>query len=560
VLYGSLEARAIARSGHALLLQVPAVGRNAGKCRVCRSHEHAVSQRTICFAPSAAPHMSSGTSAQRPTPTLTTQAGSLLFAKIIAFVLSIAAPLVVIRVLDPKDFGVYKQVGLVLGTAIPLLSLSFYMNVFYFLPRRPAQGQQIVLNLLFVQCIAGVSACLLVIALPQVLQFLVGDELVRYASLIGVLLMVTMPAYVLEVVPTANQDVRYSTGFIISAQLSRSVVMVVAAFAAGTVAGLLWAMIMQAGLQCIVLFWYLTKRFPGFLRRPDWPLLKEQANYAVPLGISLFGYVLLTNLHLFAVARQVPAAQYAIYAVGCMQVPLIGMVWESVNAVLIPRISCLQQEGRPGKIILVLSKAVRKLSFVYWPAMVFFMVAGYQFIEILYTSQYAASWPIFLLNVAALPLGLLITDPVVRAYPEHIRSFLRLRFTSVAIMAIAVWQATALFGMLGAILSCNGVIAAERFFVVSRLARILGTTRKDLSLFRDAGKTALCALLAGLVVSMVRPFLIQSSPILTFVCIGVLYAATYVGLLFVFAVPTESEVAAVRQKFLGVRRIVAVRV
>src|SRR3954449_11566545 len=92
-------------------------------------------------------------STQREKPSLTKQAGWLLIAKVVGFVLSFAVPLIVVRVLDQKEFGLYKQIFLMMGTAVPLLTLVFYMNVFYFLPRMPAAGPKIVLNVLIVHAI-----------------------------------------------------------------------------------------------------------------------------------------------------------------------------------------------------------------------------------------------------------------------------------------------------------------------------------------------------------------------------------------------------------------------
>ena len=156
--------------------------------------------------------------------------------------------------------------------------------------------------------------------------------------------------YFLEVVATANQDVKYSTIFIISAQFTKGVAMISAALIAGTLQALLYAAIFQALVQCCVLCWYLHKRFPGFLGRPDWQLMREQLRYALPLGIAAAATLAHTDLHMYMVAHSFSPAEYAIYAVGCFQLPLISLLHESVNSVLIPRISYLQQRDEKRNI------------------------------------------------------------------------------------------------------------------------------------------------------------------------------------------------------------------
>ena len=319
-------------------------------------------------------------SAQRETPSLTKQAGWLLIAKVVGFVLSFAVPLIVVRVLDQKEFGLYKQIFLMIGTAVPLLTLVFYMNVFYFLPRMPAAGPKIVLNVLIVHAIVGIGSMSILLGHPGLLEKLFGNaDLVPYTSLIAVVLCLTIIGYFLEVVATANQDVKYSTIFIISAQFTKGVAMISAALIAGTLQALLYASIFQAVVQCCALGWYLQKRFPGFLSRPDWHLLRDQLKYAIPLGLAANATLAHTDLHMYMVAHSFSPAEYAIYAVGCFQLPLIGLLHESVNSVLIPRISYLQQRDEKREITVLIAAAMRKLGLVFWPMYIFLtvMAAGF---------------------------------------------------------------------------------------------------------------------------------------------------------------------------------------
>ena len=59
----------------------------------------------------------------------------LASAKAMAFVLGFALPLILVRELSQTEFGLYKQVFLLINTAITILPLGFAMSAFYFLPR-----------------------------------------------------------------------------------------------------------------------------------------------------------------------------------------------------------------------------------------------------------------------------------------------------------------------------------------------------------------------------------------------------------------------------------------
>ena len=201
---------------------------------------------------------------------------------------------------------------------------------------------------------------------------------------------------------------KYSTSFIVGAQFTKGMATVVAALVGRTLEALLYAAILQAGIQSAVLWWYLQKKFPGFLGRPDWKLMREQLSYAVPFGVGAMISPHNTDIHMFMVAHRFSPAEYAIYAVGCLQLPLIGLLRQSVTAVLIPRISYLQHRRQNRDIVMLLASAMRKLALVYWPVYIFLAVTAYDFIQFLYTPQYIASGPIFLVYLYGSSLSRLL--------------------------------------------------------------------------------------------------------------------------------------------------------
>ncbi|HEY6332877.1 MAG TPA: hypothetical protein VI756_26365, partial [Blastocatellia bacterium] len=69
-------------------------------------------------------------------------------AKTLAFVLTFALPLILVRRISQHEFGLYKQVFLIVGTAVSVLPLGFGMSAFYYLPREGVNKAHIVLNVI----------------------------------------------------------------------------------------------------------------------------------------------------------------------------------------------------------------------------------------------------------------------------------------------------------------------------------------------------------------------------------------------------------------------------
>ena len=130
----------------------------------------------------------------------------------------------------------------------------------------------------------------------------------------------------------------------------------------GSVKALIWAAVVQGGLQTAVLWWYLQSRFGAFWRRLDGRLMRSQLSYAVPLGLAGILYTVQTDLHSYFVSNRLGAVAYAIYGVGTVQLPLITMLQEATNAVVIPRVSALQLQNDTREIIQLMARAMRKLA------------------------------------------------------------------------------------------------------------------------------------------------------------------------------------------------------
>ena len=149
----------------------------------------------------------------------------------------------------------------------------------------------------------------------------------------------------LELITVAVQDVRASTAFIVLAQFSKTALLMGAAALVGTVDALVVAALVQGVVQITVMVLYLRRRFPGFWGAFDWPLLRRQGAYALPLGMSSLVIQLQDTFHHLFVSHAFGPAGYAIYSVGVTQLPLVGILRESAGAVMLPRINQLESEN-----------------------------------------------------------------------------------------------------------------------------------------------------------------------------------------------------------------------
>jgi O-antigen/teichoic acid export membrane protein len=488
---------------------------------------------------------------------LTARAFWLIFAKSLAFVFGFALPLLLVRRLSQREFGLYKQAFLVVGTASAMLPLSFVMSAFYFLPRERERRGAVVLNIMLFNSVVGCAALAVLLLRPGLLGAIFNSPaLVPHAPQIGLLIFFWIVSYFLEIGSIANQDSRLSAAFIICAQLTKTALLLTAAVVFSTVGALLWAAIIQGALQTLALVFYLRARFGAFWRAFDAGVMRRQLAYALPLGLGAILYVVMADMHNYVVSYRFGEEAFAVYAVGCFSLPLVGIIMESIGTVMIARVSQLQADGDRAGIIAVTAAAMRKLAAVYFPLYALLFVVSREFIAFLFTERYAASWPIFVINLTTLPFLIFIADPIIRAHAEYRYFLLKVRAVTIILLFAALWFASARFGLLGAITVMVCASVADRLVEAFKAWSIVGVTWRHASLLKDVGKVALASAGAAALAEVARLLASGARPFFVLALCGAVFGCAYVALVFLLGVPTARERGAVRGKLSGALRLV----
>ncbi|HEX8475844.1 MAG TPA: oligosaccharide flippase family protein [Pyrinomonadaceae bacterium] len=497
------------------------------------------------------------TEAAKKETSLTVRAAWVMLAKTFAFALAFALPLLLVRRLDQTEYGFYKQVFLLVDSAVFVLPLGFGLSAFYFLPREPERAGQVVFNILLFHFFVGAAACLLLTLQPGLMAAILNNgELTRLAPLVGVAILLWVVSYFIETIAVAHQDLKWAVAFIVGARLTKSGLFIAVALLYPTVEALIYAAIVQGTLQTLVMLVYLRSRFGAFWRGYEWSMMRRQLSYALPLGLSAVLFTMYAYLDNYFVSHRFGAAMYAIYAVGCFNIPLVPMLSDAVGQVMQPRVSYLQKYGTRREIVELTARMMRKLAFVYLPLFVFLLLFAREFIVVLFTEQYIESWPIFAINLVLIPLGIMAsaTDPVIRAFAEYRHYILKLRICMLLVFIVAVWSGVRAYGLVGAITAAVAVNVVERFITAHKMARVLGVERRDAVLLTDIGKIALASVAAGAAAHFARVLMSDARPFVSLALCGVVFALVYLSAIVVTGMLTLDERQAIRERFEQLQR------
>jgi O-antigen/teichoic acid export membrane protein len=428
------------------------------------------------------------------------QSAWLLAAKVAGFAFSFALPLLIVRYLAQDAVGHYREAFQVITNAVIILPLGFSMSAYYFLARETGERRAAaIFNILIFNFVVGGLACLTLILFPQIIgNIFHNDELLHLAPKIGVVIWIWIFATFLEMVAIANQEARVATAFIVAASFSKTLLMGAAVFAFATVESFIYAAMVQGVIQTFILLNYLRSRFPGFWRAFDAGFFREQMRYAIPFGLTGVLWMAQSDIHNYFVGYKFSPSDFAIYAYGCFEVPLIAMLSESVTSVLIPRMNALQLTGDRDEMIRLMARAMQKLAFFYFPIYVFLLVTAKTFIITLFTEKFEQSASVFVINITLLPFSVLILDPIVRSFKELGRVFLLTRLFVLTVMIGVLYFALDSLSLTGMISVAVGAIIVEKLIAETMVIRKLGLGLRHLRLLSTTGKTAVISAAAGL--------------------------------------------------------------
>lgn len=531
--------------------------------------------------------MSTSEENQEQKVSIASQGLWLLFAKVVGFGLSFILPLMVYRILTKAEVGTYNQVFLIIVMVSGILPFGVSMSAFYYLARDKNRKPFYIFNILLFNFIIGGLAFLFLNIYPQILQNLFNNpKMAEFAPQIGLVIWLWVFSTFFEIVAIANQEARIATVFIISAQLTKAVFMISAVWYWGTVGAMLNAASLQAILETIALFIYLSSRFKGFWHSFDKTLFIEQLRYAIPFGLMGILWTLQVEIHNLFIGNGFSEEEYAVYRAGCFELPLLFLLQESISSVMIPRMSVLQAEDNKREMINLTARAMEKLSLAYFPAFMFFLITAHTFITTLFTKNYADSVPIFLINIIILPTAIMILDPIVRAYSPLGKFVLNVRIFIVVLLFVTLYYGIHHFNLIGMAMIVVATSLIDRFITTIKIWRTIGVKTSDIYLLKNVGKIGLATIIAGiptyfayhqikqltpnlghqisLLLSDLLSYVMSYTPketfaetitgFLTLGFTGVIFATVYLTGLYLLRVLADDEKEFIRLKFLEFRK------
>ena len=471
---------------------------------------------------------------------LTEQMGVLFIGRVLALCITLATPLVVVRVFSQADFGLYKQLFLLQSMLCMMLSLGLPWSLYYFLPREGARrGTFVSQTLVLLTIVGGLGVLGCVLLKRGVAIWLNSPELEPLIPLVGVVSGLVLSSTVLEIVMITAGQARLASATIACSELARGGLIVGTAVAIQSIFALAVGMVVFACMRIVALLLYLKREGLLGMREISPGPLRDQLGYALPFWLAALAEMAAAVLPQLYVSALYGPAVFAVFAVGCATVPFVPILFESVSDVALVRITEHARAGEMDAVASVLSDSIRKLALVCFPLSFLLAATAREFIVGLYTSRFEASVPLFMLFIVIFPLTALSLDYVPRAFADT--GFLLKMYALRAVLTgTLLGLLTKPLGLIGAMVATILPLALSRGYTYLRIKQLTGVSLKRIVPWPILVKIIGCSGVATSMAVLVKVHLDLPALVVLFVSTAV-FVAAYVPLVWGWGLVNEEE-------------------
>ncbi len=470
----------------------------------------------------------------------------LLAGKVISGLASIAGGIVLARWLTVEDYGTYSQLVLIASTLVFFSNLALPRSLYFFIPRARLAGEKkhvavqvvaaVVISSLFFALLLLPSAPFLadvmqnpairvsIIFVAVYLFFLSVSDLfepfmvsVDHASIIArVEAVCGVGLFLAVVVPlTLGMDYRY-------------ILLCFSAVLCGKIAVMLYHLVRLDGDD------FQAPLFGGIVKK---------IQYAAPLALGSMIGILGRRIDQFIISSMYLPADYAIYARGAFELPLVALIPMTISNLMLPGFAKDFADNRLERVAWQFADKARKVALMFFPLTVLMLILSEAFIVLMFSDKYLGSVPVFRIYLLILPFRITIHGVIVRAAGKtslFIAGDLLYVFSNIFISLILI----KFVGTTGAAWGTVIALAIYTFYISWHNRKILNTDLYHLFPWHDLLKIAITSVVSGI---LVLPLFFWLKSYFMQLAIGaVFYAFCYLVLGWFVGIFKDSDVSLVR--------------
>ncbi len=471
---------------------------------------------------------------------LSNQAIILIAGKMFAFAFSFFVPIALVRLYSQEQYGLFQQVLLIFNTFFAVLQLGMVNSLLYFYTREPENRKALLSQTFFFLLSAGLLfGTSLLFFQNQVADYFGNPQIEPLLPLLAIYLLLMLVSSILEILFIVEENAVKASLMIFFTGFLRFSFLIGASLILRDVFVLLSALIGIALLRAAILVFYLFKNYQLSFVHFNKDHFFSQLKYSLPFGLAGIFVILTTTIDKYFISYFYDSEIYAVYAIGCFQVPIVALIFDPVITIILPRISKLHKESDISKMHILWQKAASKLSLIGFPLFVLCVILANQIVVFLFTETYTDSVPIFIVFLLLLPRQMTNYGVILRAYGET-KYISKSCFAGLVVTAVLMFPSIKVFGIVGPPLVVVSSLYLTAFLQLSKTRRLLKVSWLKLLPWNDFLRNFAAAALIGLIVHFAI-LSISLSPLLSILLSSLFFFTIYITVAYRYQLLAEND-------------------
>jgi O-antigen/teichoic acid export membrane protein len=400
-----------------------------------------------------------------------------------------------VRALTQAEYGIYGQVMLVGDIVRIFFSMGMATVLYVSLGRARAGEQPHEFKTIFVSAFAqGMLGFFAVLLLSgPVGGWFHNPQIGPLLRIYSLSMLFIIPYASLNALLIFLGKVRASLFVITAGLFLRVVLLVVAVEIFHSLPFVVGGLVLLSLLQLLLGLYFVPK---DFLRagRFDFALMKHRLQLGLQVGFTEVIGLAFLYTDKFMVSSLLSTETFAIYRNGTVELPVIGTLYTSVAAIVLPEISKHYSEGRFDTIVAIKRKLITLTAALLYPIVFFLIIFSHPLITAYLSEKYAASAAVFAIVSCGLFFRVNDFEDILISSARG-RLVISIHSAAFALnVAVSYWLVTA-YGYIGAALSALSTYTVLVAMLLAVSARLIGKSWTD---FIDFKRLGLITAISGL--------------------------------------------------------------
>ncbi|MBH49899.1 MAG: hypothetical protein CMG69_04005 [Candidatus Marinimicrobia bacterium] len=396
------------------------------------------------------------------------QAAYLMGGKISSFLIRFIVPIILVRVFSKEDFGFYKQLLFISSFFIPILKFGVSQSLFYFFPIVKERMTQLLSQSFYYFVITGlVFLPLFYFFQAHIAQIFNNKDIIHLINLCGLFVVFTATSFLLEIIFILEKRSKIVFIYVFLNELIEVTVLLFALFVYRNIEAVFWVRIIMAMIRTVILFIYLKIKYMISIKINNWDkdLIVKQVKYVFPLGLATILRTIKSSSVKLILSIFFAASDFAVFAVGCLKIPLFSQFIASITNVTRSQIAKYGAQRKYDKAKALWHKQIETFISVSVPLVVYFLIMAFPVITFLYTEEYKESVNIFRILMMVPLLQSLSWGTIPLAFNATKYSFYALLFSTL-IGVPSAYILVKQYGLVGAAISSVLLFALDVLYQI----------------------------------------------------------------------------------------------